>query len=227
MISVYVYVLDTMADWEAGYAVAELHSGRFFRKDAPRVSLKTVGCSGAPVATMGGMHIVPDCEISDVAADSQTVLILPGADAWGDARHGAIIEKAREILAAGGTVCAICGATVALAAAGLLDERPHTSNGPGFLEMVVPGYTGSRYYLDEPSVADCSTAGSSAMGSSGSSESAAGTLITAGSTSALPWARHIIAHLDVFRPDTLDAWYAYFSTGNSGHFFALMQTMQS
>jgi len=29
MKTIYVYVQDTMADWEAGYALAELHSGRF------------------------------------------------------------------------------------------------------------------------------------------------------------------------------------------------------
>ena len=52
-----------------------------------------------------------------------------------DPKHGAIIKKATELLSVGATVCAICGATVALARAGLLDQRPHTSNGAGFLEM--------------------------------------------------------------------------------------------
>ena len=28
---VYLYVLDTLSDWEPGYAIAELNSGRFFR----------------------------------------------------------------------------------------------------------------------------------------------------------------------------------------------------
>ncbi|MDX9984827.1 DJ-1/PfpI family protein, partial [Sphaerochaeta sp.] len=57
------------------------------------------------------------------------MLLLPGADTWSDTKHGAIIEKARELLAVGATVCAICGATAALADAGLLDARKHTSNG--------------------------------------------------------------------------------------------------
>ena len=38
MYTIYVYVLDTLADWEIGYVTAELHSGRFFKKDAPRLS---------------------------------------------------------------------------------------------------------------------------------------------------------------------------------------------
>ncbi len=32
MYTIYVYVLDTLADWEIGYVTAELHSGRFFKK---------------------------------------------------------------------------------------------------------------------------------------------------------------------------------------------------
>ena len=32
MSTVYVYVLETLADWELGYVTSELHSGRFFKK---------------------------------------------------------------------------------------------------------------------------------------------------------------------------------------------------
>ena len=48
-----------------------------------------------------------------------------------------------------------------------------------------------------------------------------------GGTGALLWAKQIIGHLGVFRPDTLEAWYAYFSTGEAQHFFALIQTLPS
>ena len=33
MMTVYVYVMDTLADWELGHVTAELHSGRFFKAD--------------------------------------------------------------------------------------------------------------------------------------------------------------------------------------------------
>lgn len=206
MITVYVYVLDTLADWELGHVTAELHSGRFFKKGAPGVSLKTVGCTKEPVRTMGGMTVIPDCAVDEVAVCAQSVLLLPGADTWDHPKHGAVLEKAARLLDAGGTVCAICGATAALARAGALDRRPHTSNGPGFLEMVAPGYQGQGFYVDEPSVAD-------------------GSLITAGSTGALPWAKQILARLDVFQADTLAAWYDYFRTGEASCFFALMQSL--
>ena len=105
-------------------------------------------------------------------------------------------------------MCAICGATAALADYGLLDQRRHTSNGPGFLEMVSPGYKGQSFYVDEPSVTD-------------------NNLITASSTGALLWAKQIIENMGVFQSDTLEAWYEYFSTGEPEHFFTLMQTLPS
>lgn len=208
MFTVYVYTLDTMADWELGYVAAELNSKRFFKKGAPELTVKMAGVTKEPIKTMGGFTVLPDCCIGDIAVKEQSVLLLPGANTWGDSKHGAAIGKAGELLSAGGTVCAICGATAALASAGLLDRRPHTSNGMGYLEMCVPCYRGQRFYVDQPAVADHG-------------------LITAGSTGALLWAKQIIERLEVFRPDTLEAWYAYFSTGKEQHFFALMQTLQT
>ena len=60
MTTVYVYVMNTMADWEIGYCLAELNSKRFFRKDACEISVKTVSISEDPVKSMGGITIVPD-----------------------------------------------------------------------------------------------------------------------------------------------------------------------
>lgn len=208
MFTVYVYVLDTLADWELGYVTAELNSGRFFKEGAPRVSLKTVGDSKEPVHTMGGLTVVPDLLVDDIVVSETSVLLLPGADTWNAPGRGAILDKAGELLSAGAAVGAICGATTALAGRGLLDRRPHTSNGPGYLELFCPDYKGQSFYIDEPSVADDG-------------------LITASPTGALLWAKQIVAHLGVFRSDTLEAWYEYFSTGKPEHFFALMQTLPS
>ncbi len=208
MFTIYVYILDTLADWELGYVTSELNSGRFFRKGAPHVSLKTVSYSKEPVHTMGGLTIVPDCLISDMAVSETSMLLLPGADTWNAPEHAAILKKAGEFLALGAAVGAICGATAALARSGLLDQRLHTSNGLGFLEMAAPGYNGQSFYIDKASVADNS-------------------LITAGGTGALLWAKQIIEHLGVFQSNTLESWYEYFRTGAPEHFFTLMQTLPS
>jgi putative intracellular protease/amidase len=208
MFTIYIYVLNTLADWELGYLTAELNSGRFFKKDAEQISLKMVSYSLEPIYTMGGLKIIPDCLVEDVLTDEKSILLLPGADKWNDPNHYEIIKKAGELLSLGALVGAICGATAALANFGLLDECPHTSNGLGFLEMVSPSYKGSDFYIDKPSVAN-------------------NNLITASSTGALLWTKQIIESLDVFQPDTLAFWYQYFSTGKPEYFFALMETLSS
>ena len=205
---VYVYVFDTLADWELGYVTAELNSKRFFKKDTPNVSVKTVGILKEPVKSMGGLTILPDCVIDDIEVNEKSVLLLPGGNNWDNPNHSTIIKKATELLSIGATVCAICGATAALANAGLLDQRPHTSNGVGFLDHFCPNYKGQSFYVDHPSVTD-------------------NNLITASGTAPLQWAKQIIEHLGVFQSNTLEEWYAYFSTGEAQHFYDLMQTLPS
>ena len=208
MFTVYVYTLDTLADWEIGYVTSELNSGRFFKKEAPCISIKTVGLSQMPIKTMGGLTVIPDCTIDDIAVSKTSVLILPGANTWDNPKHDAIIKKANDLVSVGAMVCAICGSTAKLANSWLLDRCPHTSNGQGFLEMVSPNYKGQKFYVDAPSVATHN-------------------LITAGSAGGLLWAKQIIEYLGVFQNDTLEFWYEYFKTGKPQHFFALMQTLSS
>ena len=207
MSSVYVYVMDTMADWEASHVMAELKSRRFFKKDAGGVELKTVSYSKEPVRSMGGLTIIPDCTADEAEAAKGNMLILPGSDRWNAPEHTGILKKAQEFLAAGAGVAAICGATAALAGLGLLDDRTHTSNGEGFLQMFCPDYKGEKHYIDKPAVRD-------------------GDLITAGSTGGLLMAKLVLEYLDVFRADTLEYWYSYFSTGNAEAFFSMMGSIQ-
>ena len=107
MTTVYVYVMNTMADWEIGYCLAELHSKRFFRKDAKEISVKTVSFSKEPVKSMGGLAIVPDLTIKDVQANKDNVLILPGSDRWSESENSPILGIAKQFLEAGGLVAAI------------------------------------------------------------------------------------------------------------------------
>lgn len=52
-----------------------------------------------------------------------------------------------EFLATNKTVAAICGATLALARAGLLNDRQHTSNKTGYIEQYVRDYSGQKLYV--------------------------------------------------------------------------------
>ncbi len=203
----YLYVFDTMADWEPAFLVAELNSGRAFMKSAARYMVRTVGITKEPVVTMGGVCIRPDIGLDELTTDDAGVLILPGGETWLEEFHGPVLEKAKEFLDAEITVAAICGATLGLAKAGLLDDRVHTSNDPGFLKQVCPDYTGESLYRQEPAVTD-------------------GNLITASGIAPLEFAREVIRNLGVFSARTLEAWYLLYVTHEAQYFHAVMKSLE-
>lgn len=63
---------------------------------------------------------------TDVQANKDNVLILPGSDIWSESENFQVLEIAKRLLEAGGLVAAICGAAVARANNGLLDDKMHT-----------------------------------------------------------------------------------------------------
>jgi len=203
----YAYVLDSMADWELGLVIAELNSGQYFKNRGSRIPVRMVGASKHPITTKGGVTILPDLTVDEITHETSAILLLPGADRWNEPVHAPIIEKAKQWLDAGGNVAAICGATTALANAGVLDQRQHTSNSLEYLTMFCPSYKGAACYRDEKIVAD-------------------GNLITTGAAGGLLLAREVIALLDLFHNETLEAWYNYFNTGDSQYFYTMMETLQ-
>ena len=142
-----VFVFDGFADWEAAAAMAELRRSFGFE-------IRVVAESRKPVVSMGGLRAVPDLALDEFEAASAAVLILPGGDAWMAGEQRAISATVRAMVALNRPVAAICAATLALAHAGLLDDRLHTSNGTGFIEKYVPRYRGTKFYRTAPAVAD-------------------------------------------------------------------------
>lgn len=203
----YLYVFDTMSDWEAGYLIAELNSGRYFRKGVAPIEVMTVGADKNPVKTMGGVTIQPDLSMEEFSLGSQDILILPGGDTWLEPIHESILEEASNGLQRGTIVAAICGATMGLANKGLLDTRRHTSNDPGYLKAVCPLYAGESLYQFEPAVAD-------------------GNLVTASGIAPLEFASEVLKMLDVCKPETLQAWFKLNKTHEVGYFYELMNTLQ-
>jgi putative intracellular protease/amidase len=185
--TVHLFVLDTMADWEPGYAVAGI-SQPAFQQHPGRYTVRTVGPSREPVRTMGGITILPDLALEELRPEESAMLILPGAAAWDEGLHTDAVEKARAFLAAGAPVAAICGATGALARSGMLNGRPHTSNAREYLGWQ-PGYEGDPHYVDAPAHRD-------------------GDLVTASGTAPVDFARAIFERLELYAPPVLDAWYA-------------------
>lgn len=205
--SVYLYVFDTMADWEIGYLIAELNSGRYFKKGLTPSKIVTVGIEKTPVTTMGGLKILPDIELNKCSIENADALILPGGDTWAETIHEPILKMVEFCLKERIVVASICGATIGLAQKGLLDSRWHTSNDLEYLKMLCSGYKGEKFYKNEPAVTD-------------------GKLITASGIAPLEFALHILKALDVFSPKTLDVWYNLYKTHKSEYFYELINSIQ-
>ncbi|WP_284642992.1 type 1 glutamine amidotransferase family protein [Paenibacillus silviterrae] len=205
--TVYLYVFDTMADWEIGYLTAELNSGRYYKKGLAPSQIVTVGMEKTPVTTMGGLKILPDIKLDECSIESTDALILPGGDTWTEAIHQPILKIAHRCLKEGILVAAICGATMGLAQAGLLNSRPHTSNDLEYLKMICPTYTGKEYYQMESVVTD-------------------GKLITASGIAPLEFSIHVLKALGVLSSQTLDAWYSLNKSQEPKNFYELMNSIQ-
>jgi len=140
-----VFVFDGYADWEPASALAELRRSFGF-------ATRAVGLTKDPVVSMGGLRVMPDETLADMSASD--ILILPGGDSWMAAERPEITALVRQIAQAGRPIAAICAATLALAHAGLLDDRLHTSNGAGFIRKFVPSYRGATFYRTAPAITD-------------------------------------------------------------------------
>ncbi|OEH92604.1 type 1 glutamine amidotransferase family protein [Bacillus solimangrovi] len=205
--TVYLYAFDTMADWEYGYLIAELNTGRYFKKDLAPLQVVTVGMNTEIVTTMGGLNIKPDISVNECNLKSDDLLILPGGDTWEEHIHQPILEKASEALKLGTIVAAICGATAGLANGGYLDCKKHTSNDLEYLKMVCPNYKGEKNYEIGPVVSD-------------------GNLITASGIAPLEFALEVLQKLDVFEPDSYHAWYNLNKTHQPEYFFELVNSIK-
>ncbi|MFL5629164.1 MAG: type 1 glutamine amidotransferase family protein, partial [Ktedonobacteraceae bacterium] len=181
--TVHLFVFDTLSDWEPVYAIAAINNPAF-QAHPGRYRVKTVGLSREPVTTIGGVTILPDMSLDELEPAQSAMLILPGGAGWEKGEHAEALEKAKQFLAAGVPVAAICGATVGLALAGILDEKQHTGNSPD--ELKATNYRGEAFYQHQLAVTD-------------------GNVITAGATAPVDFAYHILKKLEVYTTQVLEA----------------------
>jgi putative intracellular protease/amidase len=193
----HVTITDGMADWEVGHLLVELRTGRF--TGTPWTVL-SVGETLEPVTTMGGLRIVPDLVVADLDPASSDLLVMPGGTLWDAGGGSAFAAAAARFLEHGVPVAAICGATAALARAGLLDGRRHTSAAPEYLAAT--GYAGGACYVDERAVVD-------------------GDLVTAGPQSPVQFAVATLRRLGLASEERLAAYEAVFHRGDASAFPAL------
>jgi putative intracellular protease/amidase len=187
--SIYVLVSDGFADWEPAHALAELRRSGGFR-------VVTVGFTREPIESMGGLRVLPDVALDAVDPEDVALLIVPGGDRWESASspEPELAALLRRLETRHVPVAAICGATVALARAGLLRERRHTSNGSQYLQQQAPGQTRAANYVDAPAVRDRG-------------------VITASGAGDVEFAREIFEELGVFNDADRALWTEIFRSG--------------
>jgi putative intracellular protease/amidase len=201
----FLYVLDTLADWEISFLIAEINSGRYLKKNIEKPKIIKVGNNLNPIKTMGGIEIIPDISVDNMDLKNSDLVVLPGAETWQNGNNSKIIEKIKRNNDI--TIAGICGATFALADNGLLDNKKHTSNDKEYLKMVCKNYKGENLYEYQPVVVDAN-------------------LITATGIAPLEFTFEVIKKMNVMEENTLNAWYGLFKTNEAKYFFELMKSLE-
>jgi putative intracellular protease/amidase len=186
--AVYLLAVPGFADWEPAHALAELRRNGRYRVEVAGFTLDSV-------ESMGGLRVQPTRRLDDVDPEDVAIFILPGGDRW---EREPMEPELRRLLSnldeCGVPIAAICAATAAVARAGLLRGRRHTSNGLDYLKEHAPGYAGSDVYVDAPAVRDRG-------------------LITASGLADVEFAREILAELNVLTDDDRARWATMFREG--------------
>jgi len=185
-----VLVFDGFADWEPAYAITGLRRWG-------KLSVTSYGYSPNSIVSMGGLRIMPDRTISELATSEVGLFLLPGGDAWlteypEEPLHSCI----QNLIATSVPVAGICAATIALARAGAFVDRAHTSNGSSFLSEHAIGYRDPQLYRNELAVRDRGVISASGLG-------------------AVEFASEIFAELDILNPADLHMFQRMYRNGES------------
>ncbi len=184
----YTLLFDGYADWELGHVLAEL-------RRYGKVEVVSVGFSNKVVVSMGGLRVIPDKPISEIDIQDVLIFILPGGYMWEGSYPKAEIEQLLHRLENTKIpIAAICAATTAVARAGLLRGRKHTSNSLDYLSKMVPEYSEGTNYIDSLSTRDQH-------------------IVTASGLGSIEFTMEIFNELDLETPEMRAIWYEAFKHG--------------
>lgn len=182
---VLLYCFDTMADWEYAYLTTVISRMRQGGDD--RYRIRTASVDGEPVTTLGQLTLVPDGRLGEVDPAGLAMLVLPGGH-WDQGDHGEVLALGRSLLDTGTPVAGICGATKAMASAGLMTKHAHVLD-PDDPPTGYPGEAGRVEHA-------CAVLD--------------GELVTGLGNAPLEWTREVLRRLEADDPEYIDRWYAAF-----------------
>ena len=138
---------DNYADWEFGPLGAAA-------RGYSNIDVVTATPEGKPVTSMGGLKVMPDMAIDEIDLTTIDAFIVIGGSVWGTVGAPDLSDVLNDAHREGKLIGAICGGTKALAASGLIDAIPHTSNDSRYLADVA-GYSGQAYFVASPAALRC------------------------------------------------------------------------
>ncbi|MBP2235184.1 putative intracellular protease/amidase [Sinorhizobium kostiense] len=174
-----IVLTEGFADWECALLMATARAEL-------GVELLVASPGGTVVTSMGGLHITPHLPAKTLAPAEFDGLVLCGGTIWETDAAPDLSHTIRAFHMQNRVVAAICGATRALAASGILDRTDHTGNSAESL-AAVPGYHGQSHYRNQPQAVR------------------SGRLVTAGGTAPVSFAAEIFRALGL-GSEALDAY---------------------
>lgn len=184
---IFVFLFDGFADWEIAYLTPEIKKNEKFE-------LVYFSKEGKSILSMGGLQILPDMSLKEIAKESIDLLILPGGNAWEKGKNNEIEQLTKGVFGSGNTIAAICAATTYLGQLGILNNLKHTSNDLNYLKAIAPEYIGETNYENKLAVTDRN-------------------IITANGIAPIEFAKEIFTKIELYDLDNIEKWFQLFKNG--------------
>ncbi|MAN78303.1 MAG: glutamine amidotransferase [Rhizobiales bacterium] len=139
MLAITIVLTEGYSDWEIGVLAG---IGRAFYV----ADVRFVSAEGGPVTAISGLKTQA---LERISAPDSGVVVVCGGPTFESDTPPEIEGRLKQAHENGCVIAGICGGTLALARAGLLDEAAHTSNGLDYLQAVKT-YRGAAHYRDQP-----------------------------------------------------------------------------
>lgn len=134
-----IVLTEGFADWE--YALIGGTGGPFFGLDVQYFST-----ASGKLNSQGGLSVNISQGLDELKAWQPDVAVIVGGTAWKSNNAPDISSFLNELHGKGTHIGGICGGTLALARAGLLNAETHTSNNADYLKRNAENYTGEARY---------------------------------------------------------------------------------
>ncbi|WP_458792427.1 DJ-1/PfpI family protein [Yoonia sp. MH D7] len=144
MAKIAVVLTQGFADWE--YALIGGTGGPFYGLDVQYFSPEA-----GQLTSQGGLTAVVSQDLDALSAWQPDVAVVVGGTVWETEKAPNISDFLKTLHESGTYIAGICGGTLALARAGLLNDAPHTSNDADFLKQNAADYAGDTHYQASPS----------------------------------------------------------------------------